>query len=247
MRIHFTGEKSRRGGRELNVKEKTFTVSPDEAAVHNLKTASALHMEKPLYKFFKRCFDIFFSLLGMILLSVPILIFALIIIIDSPGASPFYIQDRIGINGKPFRFYKLRSMIPHAEKMIDSLLEENEMQGPAFKIKYDPRITRVGHILRRTSIDELPQLLNILKGDMSFVGPRPPLPREVMMYTEHQYQRLSVTPGLTCYWQIQPRRNSLSFDEWLAWDLKYISERSFKTDIKILFKTVGAVCKMEGE
>ena len=231
----------------MNAKEKIFTVSPDEATVHNLKTASAVHIEKPLYNFFKRCFDIFLSLLGLISLAVPILIIALIIVVDSPGASPFYMQDRIGKNGKRFRFYKLRSMIPHAEKMIDSLLEKNEMQGPAFKMKHDPRITRFGHILRRTSIDEIPQLLNILKGDMSFVGPRPPLPREVMMYTEHQYQRLSVTPGLTCYWQIQPRRNSLSFDEWLAWDLKYISERSFKTDIKILFKTVGAVCKLEGE
>jgi len=99
----------------------------------------------------------------------------------------------------------------------------------------------------KEQIDEIPQILNILKGDMSFVGPRPPLPREVMMYTKRQYQRLAVTPGLTCYWQIQPQRNSLSFDEWLSWDLKYISERSLKTDIKILFKTVGAVCKLEGE
>ena len=131
--------------------------------------------------------------------------------------------------------------------MLDQLLEQNEMEGPAFKMKDDPRITRFGRFIRKTSIDELPQLWNVLKGDMSLVGPRPPLPREVALYTDYQYQRLSVTPGLTCYWQIQPKRNSLSFDEWLSWDLKYISERNFWTDIKILFKTVGAVFGLEGE
>jgi len=245
MRIYFAGKEGR--GKVLDIKEKIFTVSSDEAIVQGIETAQEVCIEKPLYNFFKRCFDIIFSLIGLIVMAVPILIIACIIVIDSPGASPFYVQDRIGKNRKRFRFYKLRSMVPNAEKMIDSLLNKNEMQGPAFKIKKDPRITRFGYIIRKTSIDEIPQLLNILKGDMSFVGPRPPLPREVMMYTEHQYRRLAVTPGLTCYWQIQPRRNSLSFDEWLAWDLKYISERSLKTDMKILFKTVGAVCKLEGE
>ena len=121
------------------------------------------------------------------------------------------------------------------------------MEGPAFKILDDPRITRFGKIIRKASIDEIPQLLNVLKGDMSLVGPRPPLPREVEMYTEEQRQRLSVIPGMTCYWQIQPQRNSLSFDEWLKWDLKYISDRSMKTDIKILFKTFGVVCGLEGQ
>lgn len=203
--------------------------------------------KKGFYRFFKRTFDILISLLGLIILLLPLIIVAIIILIDSPGASPIYVQERIGKNGRSFKFYKFRSMIPHAEKMLDSLLDKNEVQGPAFKMKNDPRITRFGRIIRRTSIDELPQLWNVLKGDMSLVGPRPPLPREVKMYTEHQLERLSVTPGLTCYWQIQPKRNNLSFDEWLELDLKYIRERSFTTDLKILLKTAGAVCGMEGE
>lgn len=206
-----------------------------------------VHIEKkPIYGFFKRFFDIVLASVGLIVLILPLCIVALAVIIDSPGASPIYIQERIGKNGKPFRFYKIRSMIPNAEDKLEQLLEKNEMDGPVFKIEKDPRITRVGRFIRKTSIDELPQLLNVIKGDMSLVGPRPPLPREVEQYTEYQLQRLSVTPGITCYWQIQPKRNSLSFDEWLEWDLKYVRERSFLTDIKLLFLTIGAVCGLEG-
>ena len=203
--------------------------------------------KKPLYSFLKRTFDILGSFLGLIVLFIPLLIVSFIVIIDCPGASPVYVQERVGKNGCRFKFYKFRSMIPNAEQMLDGLLEKNEMKGPAFKIKNDPRITRFGRFIRKTSIDELPQLWNILKGDMSFVGPRPPLPREVAQYTDYQKQRLLVTPGLTCYWQVQPKRNSLSFDEWLFLDLKYISERCFWTDVKILFKTVRAVLGLEGE
>ena len=199
------------------------------------------------YKICKRVFDVVCSFFGLILLLIPFLIISLIIVIDSPGASPIHVQERIGKNGRKFKFYKFRSMVPGAEKMLDSLLDKNEMEGPAFKILDDPRITRFGKIIRKASIDEIPQLINVLKGDMSLVGPRPPLPREVEMYNEKQKQRLSVIPGLTCYWQIQPQRNSLSFDEWLTWDLKYISDRSMKTDIKILFKTFGVVCGLEGQ
>ena len=150
-------------------------------------------------------------------------------------------------NGKEFNFLKFRSMVPNADKMLDSLLDKNEMDGPVFKIKEDPRITRIGKFIRKTSIDELPQLLNVFVGQMSFVGPRPPIPREVAQYTDEQKQRLLVTPGLTCYWQVQPKRNTLSFEEWLALDLKYIEERGPLTDIKILFKTVGAVFGAHGE
>ena len=231
----------------MEVKDKIIiTVHSDKTDVSEKEPKISVK-KKPIYAFFKRTFDIIASLVGLILLALPILIIAVIIMIDSPGASPIYVQERVGKNGRKFKFYKFRSMIPNAEKMLDELLEKNEMEGPAFKMKDDPRITRFGRFIRKTSIDELPQLLNILKGDMSLVGPRPPLPREVALYTEYQHQRLLVTPGLTCYWQIQPKRNSLSFDEWLSWDLKYISERNFWTDIKILFLTIGAVLGLEGE
>lgn len=219
-----------------------------EKSLNNVKPDYAVKLEKkPIYEFFKRCFDIVFSVIAMLILLIPFIIIALIIVIDSPGASPIYVQKRVGKNGREFKFYKFRSMVPNAESMLDSLLEKNEMDGPAFKMKDDPRITRFGKFIRRTCIDELPQLLNILKGDMSFVGPRPPLPREVAMYDEYQWQRLSVIPGLTCYWQVQPQRNSISFDDWMKCDMQYINDRSVKTDIVIILKTVGAVLGMEGE
>ncbi len=203
--------------------------------------------KKPAYEFFKRFFDIIFSLVSLVILFIPFIIISIIILIDSPGASPIFVQTRVGKNGKEFKFYKFRSMVPNAESMLESLLAENEMEGPAFKITDDPRITKFGKFLRRSCIDELPQLLNILKGDMSLVGPRPPLPREVAMYDDYQKQRLLVTPGLTCYWQVQPQRNSMSFDEWMICDIKYIEERSLKTDISIFFRTFGVVLGMDSK
>ena len=202
---------------------------------------------KRLYCAAKRGQDILFSALALLVLWPFMLLLALVIYIDSPGASPFFVQERIGLNGKPFRFIKFRSMVPDAEKKLHALLDKNEMDGPVFKIKRDPRITRVGSFIRRCSIDELPQLINILRGDMSLVGPRPALPREVKKYDDYERQRLYVRPGLTCYWQVQPRRNDLSFDQWLELDLKYIRERSFATDWKIILKTFSAVIGMEGE
>ncbi len=204
------------------------------------------YQKKPLYEIFKRCFDIVLAVVAIIILFVPLLIIALVIVIDSPGASPIFVQKRVGKNGKVFNFYKFRSMVPNAESMLNTLLDQNEMTGPVFKMKEDPRITRVGKFIRSCSIDELPQLFNIIKGDMSFVGPRPAIVREVEQYDDKARQRLSIMPGLTCYWQIQPKRNDLSFDEWLDLDLKYIKERNFLLDIKIIFKTVGAVFGMEG-
>lgn len=191
--------------------------------------------------------DILLSLIALLLLWPVMLIVALVVVIDSPEAGPIFAQDRVGRDGKVFRFYKFRSMVPNAEAKLTELLEKNEMEGPAFKMKDDPRITRVGKFIRKTSLDELPQLWNILKGDMSIVGPRPPLPREVEQYGEYERQRLLVTPGLTCYWQIQPHRNDLSFDEWVDLDVQYIEESSFLTDWKIIFKTFGAVIGMNGE
>ena len=195
----------------------------------------------------RRTQDVLLSAAALLVLWPVMLIVALVVWIDSPGASPIFAQDRVGRDGKVFRFYKFRSMIPNAEAKLGDLLGQNEMEGPAFKIKDDPRITRVGKFIRKTSLDELPQLWNILKGDMSIVGPRPPLPREVAEYGEYEMQRLLVTPGLTCYWQVQPHRNDLSFDEWVELDVKYIQESSFLTDWKIIFMTVGAVFGMNGE
>lgn len=169
----------------------------------------------------RRAQDIFFSLLALIALSPLMLLTCIAVWIDSPGASPVFSQLRVGRNGKLFRLYKFRSMCPNAESKLNDLLQDNEMDGPVFKMKDDPRITRVGHFIRKTSIDELPQLVNILKGDMSIVGPRPALPREVAQYTPYEWQRLYVTPGLSCYWQIAPHRNQLSFEEWMALDVKY--------------------------
>lgn len=199
------------------------------------------------YWLVRRAQDIVLSAAALLLLWPVMLLVAIIIRLDSPGASPIFAQTRVGRDGKLFTFYKFRSMRPHAEEELEELLEYNEMDGPCFKMKEDPRITRVGKFIRKTSIDELPQLWNVLRGEMSIVGPRPAIPREVEQYDDYARQRLLVTPGLTCYWQIQPNRNSLSFGEWVDMDVKYIEERSFCTDWKIIFKTFGAVLKMNGE
>lgn len=204
-------------------------------------------VNKPVYEIIKRLMDIIFAVVAIAVLFVPCVIISIIIMIDSPGAPPIFVQTRVGKNGKEFKFYKFRSMVPNAETMLEGLLESNEMEGPAFKIADDPRITRFGRFLRRSCIDEIPQLLNILKGDMSLVGPRPPLPREVAMYDDYQMQRLLVTPGLTCYWQVQPQRNSISFDDWMLCDLEYIENRSLKTDTIIFFKTFCVVFCMDGK
>jgi len=195
----------------------------------------------------KRIFDVILSVVRLIVLSPLMLLIALLIVIDSPGAGPIFAQTRVGRDGELFKLYKFRSMKPGAENQLDQLLVHNEMDGPVFKIKNDPRITRLGRILRRTSLDELPQLVNILRGEMSIVGPRPALPREVEKYNDYQRQRLMITPGLTCYWQTQPHRNDLSFDEWLELDLKYITERNFLLDWKIIFRTFRVIFEMSGQ
>ena len=194
----------------------------------------------------KRAFDIAASFCALVVLSPVFLIIYLIIYLDDPHGNPIFSQIRIGKNGKAFRFYKFRSMVVNAEDLLAGLQNQNEMSGPAFKMKNDPRVTKVGRFIRKTSLDELPQLWNVLKGDMSLVGPRPPLPNEVEQYTEEQKKRLSVTPGLTCYWQVQPSRNDLDFGEWFELDMKYLRERSKKTDIKIIFQSILVVLHMEG-
>ena len=199
------------------------------------------------YWVLRRAQDIVFSLLALILLAPLALLISLAIVLDSPGDGAIFRQRRVGRDGKLFWLYKFRTMCPDAEEQLNELLSQNQMDGPVFKIKGDPRITRVGRFLRKTSLDELPQLLNVLQGDMSIVGPRPALPREVELYSDYQRQRLYVTPGLSCYWQIAPHRNEMSFDEWVALDLKYIQERSFWVDWKIIFLTVRAMLMKSGE
>lgn len=201
---------------------------------------------KKSYLIIKRATDLFIATISLILLLPLLIIVALVVFLECPKASPIFVQDRISKDGKRFRFYKFRSMIPDAEDKLDELLHKNEMEGHAFKIKEDPRITKVGKFLRKTSIDELPQLFNVLKGDMSIVGPRPPLPREVARYSDYDFQRLYVTPGLTCYWQTTPNRNDMTFDEWLSLDLEYIEDRSLRTDFNIILGTFIAVFGMNG-
>lgn len=188
------------------------------------------------YELMKRFIDILGAVFGIILLLPLFIIVSLAIKIESAGPALF-IQKRCGKDGRIFKMYKFRSMVCNAEEKLSDLMHMNEMSGPVFKIRDDPRITKVGNFIRRTSIDELPQLVNVLKGDMSLVGPRPPIDREVLKYTEYEKQRLLIKPGLTCYWQVSGR-NDIDFDEWVNLDIKYIMERNLWVDIKLILKTV---------
>lgn len=202
--------------------------------------------EKPVYSFIKRFLDIVLSVTSLVVLLPVFIIISIVILIDDHSAGPIFKQERCGKNGKVFTLYKFRTMCPDAEKKLNELKKSNEMDGPVFKIKKDPRITKVGRFLRATSLDELPQLLNILFGDMSIVGPRPALPKEVEEYLPIHRVRLLVKPGLTCYWQVEPDRNSISFDGWMELDRKYILERNLLLDIKLVFKTFTVVFNREG-
>jgi exopolysaccharide biosynthesis polyprenyl glycosylphosphotransferase len=187
------------------------------------------------YCFFKRMMDIICSVIGIIALIPVFFIVALAIKIESRGPIVF-VQKRVGKDGKTFGIYKFRSMVVNAEELKDKLYDKNEMNGPMFKMKKDPRITKVGKFIRKTSVDELPQLINVLRGEMSLVGPRPSIPGEVKHFEEWMLQRLSVRPGLTCYWQVSGR-NDIEFRDWMKLDIKYIEERSMLVDIKLIFKT----------
>lgn len=187
----------------------------------------------------KRLFDIAASLIGIIILFPIFIITAIAIKIDSPGPILFA-QERNGFRGRIFKMYKFRSMVTNAESLLKELENKNEVRGHMFKIKNDPRVTGIGRIIRKTSIDELPQLFNILKGDMSIVGPRPPVAREVIKYDSWHKLRLSVKPGLTGLWQVSGR-SSVGFDEMVRLDLKYIRERGFWYDMKIVLKTIPVI------
>ncbi|MEH6842018.1 sugar transferase [Priestia megaterium] len=189
------------------------------------------------YLLLKRAMDIIGATTGLIVLMIVFIVIALLIKWEDPKGSIFFSQKRIGKNGKEFNMYKFRSMVSDAEERLVELLEHNETTGAMFKMKNDPRVTRIGRFIRKTSIDELPQLINVLKGDMSLVGPRPPLVREVNEYTEYQMQRLLVTPGCTGLWQVSGRSN-VGFEEMVELDLTYITTRSLTADIKIICRTI---------
>ena len=193
-------------------------------------------MEFSLYEIIKRLIDVICSFIGVVVLSPLFIVIAIIIKATSKGPV-FFSQKRVGKNGKEFDMYKFRSMVVNAEELKEKLASQNEMSGPMFKMKDDPRVTKVGKFIRKTSIDELPQLWNVLKGDMSLVGPRPSLPKEVAQFESWMYKRLEVKPGLTCYWQVSGR-NNIDFEDWMKLDIRYVEERSLFVDIKLILKTI---------
>ena len=196
------------------------------------------------YKIMKRTLDIILSTTALALLIIPMGAVALAIYIDDKG-NPFFSQIRLTENGRPFKMYKFRSMCTDAEEKFAEVQKSNQTDGIAFKSENDPRITKIGHFIRKTSIDELPQLWNVLKGDMSIIGPRPPLPREVVLYTPHQMERLIVKGGLSCICQCEGR-SDMSFDEWVESDIRYIKNRSLKLDFSLMLRTASAVIKRKG-
>ena len=188
------------------------------------------------YEICKRGIDIIGAGSGLLLLSPVIAIVACAVKFTSKGPI-FFSQKRVGKNGQLFDMYKFRSMVVNAEELKEKLAHQNEMSGPMFKMKDDPRVTNVGKFIRKTSLDELPQLWNVLKGDMSLVGPRPSLPKEVKQFEKWMYKRLTVKPGLTCYWQVSGR-NNIDFEDWMKLDISYVEDRNLWIDIKLIFKTV---------
>jgi len=195
--------------------------------------------------FIKRLMDIVVSIL-LIVILFPILLIISLLIKSTLNGPILFKQERVGRLGQRFTIYKFRTMINNAELLLDEIRHKNEVDGPAFKIKDDPRITKVGKFLRESGLDELPQLYNILKGDMSLVGPRPSIYSEVLEYEKWQLKRLLVKPGLTCLWQIKPNRHQIGFDEWVKLDLHYIDNWSLGLDVKILLKTVNTIFERTG-
>ncbi|MDD1406665.1 sugar transferase [Limosilactobacillus reuteri] len=192
-----------------------------------------------IYHGLKRIFDIGAAACGMVILSPLMIIIAVLIKTEDHGPI-FYKQVRVGKNGKTFKMYKFRSMFVNADRMLDKLEEQNDVEGPMFKMKNDPRITKIGHFIRKHSLDELPQFLNVIKGDMSLVGPRPSLPSEVINYTDYDRQRLYVTPGCTGLWQVT-ERNNVGFDEMVQLDFTYIKDASILFDLTIIIKTLKII------
>ena len=223
---------------------KVYHHSAEELAKLDM-TIAEVWKNKPLYyKFIKRSFDIIASILGLIVLS-PVFLITSIAIAMEDVMPVFFQQPRSGKDMKVFRFYKFRSMYKDAPERLKELMKENEQTGPAFKIKNDPRITKVGKFIRKYSIDELPQLVNVIKGDMSIVGPRPILDFQMEATDVYDQQRMAVRPGLTCTWQISGRA-SITWEQWIEMDLQYVRDMSVWTDLKIILGTIPAVFRGEG-
>jgi lipopolysaccharide/colanic/teichoic acid biosynthesis glycosyltransferase len=229
-------------------REISLATLPQELEAHRAleeSLAGIARDEKRLQLAMKRAIDLVGGVLLFALLLVPAVIIAVLIHFDSRGA-PLLTQPRVGKNGRIFHMYKFRTMCQDAHAQIADLQGLNEQAGPIFKIRNDPRMTRVGRWLRKLSIDEVPQLLNVVRGDMSLVGPRPPLPHEVQVYTRHQLRRLGARPGLTGLWQVSGRSTINDFDTWLALDLEYVRRWSLWLDLRILAKTIVVVISARG-
>lgn len=238
-----TTPRDKRAGTVLDFGTCTAAITEDPEVT---QAAKELREGRLAYRVLKRGFDIVFSAAVLILLSWLFLIIAIAIKIDDPSGPVFFGQERVGRDGKRFRMWKFRSMCVDAEAKLAELRAQNEKTGPVFKMKDDPRVTRVGHFIRKTSIDELPQFLNVLFGQMSTVGPRPALPSEAATYTPYQAQRLLVKPGMTCYWQAHRNRDAVTFDEWIELDLLYIKKCSVWSDVKLVIQTIGVVLTAQG-
>ncbi len=231
---------------DSTTKDLVPTVKDREQVMQRLTNCDDLtpvHLS-PLYRFSKRVLDLVGTTLILIVLSPVILIVMAAVKLHDRGPI-FYKSTRIGLCGAPITFWKVRTMVVDADRMLEKLREQNEKDGPIFKMKDDPRVTPIGRVLRRLSLDELPQFLSVLTGEMSLVGPRPPLPHEVLQYKPQDLERLRVKPGITCYWQVMGR-SDLTFEQWMELDRRYIRDMSFWLDLKLLCKTPFAVLKSSG-
>lgn len=243
---HFGGiELEKREGMAENYTASDFAKPASGSAVDLQWLNQGKIASRWAYHALKRLFDVVASLLGLIVLSPLLLVIAILIKIDDPHGPVLFSQTRVGQNGQTFKMYKFRSMCVDAEERLAALIKKNEVDGAMFKMKRDPRVTKIGHFLRRTSLDEFPQLVNVFLGDMSLVGPRPPLPREVAQYTDYDRQRLLVKPGCTGLWQVSGR-NDVGFQEMVELDIRYIRQAGVMFDLQIVFATVSVMVHPHG-
>jgi exopolysaccharide biosynthesis polyprenyl glycosylphosphotransferase len=233
----------------FRMQSQLFSMSATKAHLNHFDDIPFLTFDNTPSDYFalriKNAFSILAAFFILVIWSPALLLIALLIKLTSKGPV-FFKQQRVGLRGRTFYMYKFRTMVVNAEALKVQLMAANEADGPVFKIKKDPRVTKIGKFLRKTGLDELPQFINVLIGDMSLVGPRPPIPSEVKQYERWQLRRLSMKPGITCSWQIEPNRNEISFNEWMKMDLNYIDNWSNKLDLVLFFKTIRTILKGSG-